>query len=451
MRRQVNFDIPKTAAVPALNLPSNQALIQQARQKGICFICKEPWVPGHRQVCKLSQKNQVQALQAQTEEQPEIVYIIESDEDLAEFQAQQGEEELKISMHVLMGIAATSNTFTVSLKIGSVFATALIDSGSTSTFMSPDLADKIAVPTIATKKLKVQVANGEVLWTQFTCKPCPYVIQGQEFTDDFRILQLKGYDIILGIDWLRKYNPVQMNFITMVMKITGQDGQLITFKDETLPSVDNLPEVLNFTRLLDQPECGAILLVSPVSDKNTSAETNCPPEIQSILQENEDLFKEPTTLPPARFCDHSIPLAPDAKIVNQRAYRLPHHQKDALEEIVNNLLMRHIIQHSSSPYSSPAILVKKKDGTWRLCNDFRKLNAMTIKNKYPIPVIEDLLDELHGAKYFSKIDLKSGYHQIRMKPEDMEKKHHFPLTWDIMSTLLCHLVSQMPLLLSSLS
>lgn len=133
------------------------------------------------------------------------------------------------------------------------------------------------------------------------------------------------------------------------------------------------------------------------------------------------MFKEPSTSPPVRFCDHAIPLQPDAKIINQRAYRIPHHQKDAMEELIKQMLYRHIIQHSSSPYSSPAILVKKKNGTWRLCNDFRKLNAMTIKNKYPIPVIEDLLDELYGAKYFSKIDLRSGYHQIRMKPEDILK------------------------------
>lgn len=92
-----------------------------------------------------------------------------------------------------------------------------------------------------------------------------------------------------------------------------------------------------------------------------------------------------------------------------------------METIIQDMVKNKVTRDSSSPYSSPAILVKKKDLSWRLCNDFRKINAQTVKNKYPIPVIEDLLDELHGATVFTKLDLKSGYHQIRMKEEDIEK------------------------------
>ena len=137
--------------------------------------------------------------------------------------------------------------------------------------------------------------------------------------------------------------------------------------------------------------------------------------------EYADLFEEPTTLPPHRALDHKIPLVPGANPPHMRPYRVPQHQKKEMEEQIKKLLAAHLIRHSQSPYAALVLLVKKKDSSMRLCTDFRKLNALTIKNKFPIPVIEDLLDELHGAKYFSKLDLRSGYHQIRMHPEDIHK------------------------------
>jgi hypothetical protein len=136
------------------------------------------------------------------------------------------------------------------------------------------------------------------------------------------------------------------------------------------------------------------------------------PTISVVLQQFADVFEEPTSLRPERQCDHTIPLKEGAIPPNIQPYRVPHKQKEEMEAQIKKLLEASIIQPSQSPYASPPILVRKRDGTWRLCIDFRKLNLNTIKNKFPIPVIEDLLDKLHGAKYFSKLDLRSGYHQI---------------------------------------
>ena len=95
--------------------------------------------------------------------------------------------------------------------------------------------------------------------------------------------------------------------------------------------------------------------------------------------------------------------------------------RDEIEKAIQEFLELGLIRPRSSPYASLVVLIKKKDGTLRMCIDFRALNKNTIKNRYPIPRIDELMDEIFGAKYFSKIDLRSGYHQIQMKGEDVQK------------------------------
>lgn len=133
-------------------------------------------------------------------------------------------------------------------------------------------------------------------------------------------------------------------------------------------------------------------------------------------------FEEPTELPPHREGhDHKIPLLEGSNPVNQRPYRYALYQKTEIDNMVQSLLDAGTIQTSSSPYASPVVLVKKKDNSWRLCVDYRNLNSMTIKDCFPIPLIEDLMDELGGSSVYSKIDLRVGYHQVRMNSNDIHK------------------------------
>ncbi|WVZ14999.1 hypothetical protein V8G54_012565, partial [Vigna mungo] len=133
------------------------------------------------------------------------------------------------------------------------------------------------------------------------------------------------------------------------------------------------------------------------------------------------LFSPPTTLPPSRYTDHSINLLPNTSPISVRPYRYPHFQKQEIEVQVQKMLDSGFITPSTSPYSSPVLLVKKKDGTWRFCVDYRALNAITIKDKFPIPTVDELLDELGNAAWFLKLDLFSGFHQILMRPTDSSK------------------------------
>lgn len=144
-------------------------------------------------------------------------------------------------------------------------------------------------------------------------------------------------------------------------------------------------------------------------------------EIEHVLQNFKDNFQEPRELPPLRSYNHMIPLQNRSGLVCVRPFRYPHFQKNEIERLVANMLKSGLIFSSQSSYSSPVLLVKKHDGSWRLCIDYRALNQITIKDKFPILVIDELLDELHGAKYFTKLDLRSGNHQIRMHPKDISK------------------------------
>ena len=108
-------------------------------------------------------------------------------------------------------------------------------------------------------------------------------------------------------------------------------------------------------------------------------------------------------------------------MVNQRPYRHSYDQKNEVKRLVKELLAAGIIHHSKSPYASPILLVKKRDASWRICVDYRTLNKLTIPDRFPIPVVYELINELHDSKVFSKLDLRSGYYQIRMKEEDISK------------------------------
>jgi len=144
-------------------------------------------------------------------------------------------------------------------------------------------------------------------------------------------------------------------------------------------------------------------------------------ELAGVLKDCQGIFEEITELPPTREVDHKIPLKREVEAINVKPYRYPYLMKSEIEKQVEEMLKAGIIRPNNSPFSSPVILVKKKDGSWRFYVDYRALNKATIPDKFPIPVIEEILDEQHVACYFSKVDLHSGYHQIRMREENIQK------------------------------
>lgn len=145
----------------------------------------------------------------------------------------------------------------------------------------------------------------------------------------------------------------------------------------------------------------------------------CCREIMQLLVDFKQVSQTPVGLPPKRTHDYKIVLKEGTSPISTRPYRYPQYQKAKIEKIVTELLKAGVIRPNSSPFSSSVLLVRKQDGSWRLCVDYRDLNQETMKDKFFIPVIDELLYELNGVVVFSKLDLRSSYHQIRLVLEDV--------------------------------
>jgi hypothetical protein len=141
-----------------------------------------------------------------------------------------------------------------------------------------------------------------------------------------------------------------------------------------------------------------------------------------LLSRHQQVFGQiPPGRPPAKGFEHTIELEEGAKSVITTPYRHPRRFKDEIVKSIKELLGMGHIRPNNNPFASSVVLVLKKDGTMRMCIDYHALNKKIIKNWYPNPRIDELMDELHGAIFFSKIDLRSGYHQINIREQDIEK------------------------------
>ncbi|XP_010527672.1 PREDICTED: uncharacterized protein LOC104804981 [Tarenaya hassleriana] len=208
---------------------------------------------------------------------------------------------------------------------------------------------------------------------------------------------------------LAPLSPYQVHEMQMKLSKEGEDNKRTNFYAK--PSV--------VSKALVDARTVLLMVFKDVVSTGFDAQ-ELPPEITRILERFQDIFPEetPAGLPPMRGIEHQIDLVPGAPLPNRPAYRMNPEETKELQKQVHELLAKGYIRESLSPCAVPVLLVPKKDGTWRMCIDCRAINNITVKYRHPIPRLDDMLDELSGATIFSKVDLKSCYHQVRMKDGD---------------------------------
>ena len=285
------------------------------------------------------------------------------------------------------------------------------------------------------------VGNGQHLHCTSVCEAISLDIQSTQFTFDLYVLPISGTNIVLGVQWLKSLGPILTDYNTLCMKFFhgGRLVELFGDNESTL----GLLSPSQFHRLSRTQGVGLYCHITTVqADPNPTPTQDLHPAIQTLFNRFHTLFQHPQSLPPKREMDRHIQLLPHSTSVNVHPYRYPHFQKCEIELQVESMLQKGLIQPSTSPFSSLMLLVRKQDGTWQFCVDYRALNVITIKDCLPIPTIDELLDELGGATCFSKLDLLQGYHQIRMNAKDTPKTafhtHHGHYEFRVMPFGLCN-------------
>ncbi|XP_061366444.1 uncharacterized protein LOC133309664 [Gastrolobium bilobum] len=285
--------------------------------------------------------------------------------------------------------------------------TVLFYSGATHSFISLSSAQKLKLPiSILPSYLEIFLPTGEKITTSQVCRNCHLQLEGKLFEIDLVCLPMIDIDVILGINWLSANCVV----------IDCHNKSIIFTNESELSNESLFLSTSQLRKSLSDGAQGYVIF--------NLSEAKVKPDVASIpmVTEYSEVFSnEISSLPPNREIEFSIDLIPGVGPISIAPYKMSPVELVELKKQLEKLLSKQFIRPSVSPWGASVLFVKKKDGSMRLCVDYRQLNKVTIKNKYLLPRIDDLLDQLRRATVFSKIDLRSGYHQIKIKTEDIPK------------------------------
>ncbi|GKC64339.1 putative reverse transcriptase domain-containing protein [Tanacetum coccineum] len=293
-----------------------------------------------------------------------------------------GAEEARQDLNIVTG------TFT----LNNHFATTLFDSGVDYSFVSTTFIPLLGIePSELGFRYEIEIASGQLVEIDKVIKGCKLEIEGHVFDIDLIPFGHGSFDVIIGMDWLSNHKA-EIICHEKVVRIPLLDGKVLRVLGEK-------PEE-KMRHLMGVKKQEEIVVVRDF------------PEVFP-----DDL----SGLPPIREIEFQIELIPGATPVAKSPYRLAPSELEELSGQLKELQDKGFIRPSSSPWGASVLFVKKKDGSFRMCIDYRELNKLTVKNRYLLPRIDDLFDQLQGSQFFSKIDLRYGYHQLRVHEDDILK------------------------------
>jgi hypothetical protein len=299
----------------------------------------------------------------------------------------------KLNFTTMSDIPEGASLLTGTFSINDTPVKILFDSGATHSFISERLIGKMGLMSSHTNSAYKIITLGGQIFSSTLIHGVRLGLGSKIFPTNLIAISLEGMDVILGMDWTTQHKVV-LDLSDRVVEIN-------------LPTVGHTTMYLPFKDGTDS--CAYVTIIFHLDEI-------------PVVCEYPDVFPDELPgMPPDQDVEFVIELQPGAAPISKRPYRMPPKELVELKNQLQELLDKGYIRLSSSPWGCPALFVKKKDGSLRLCVDYKPLNAVTIKNKYPLPRIDVLFDQLAGAKVFSKINLRSGYHQIKIRPCDIPK------------------------------
>nr|GEX09456.1 putative reverse transcriptase domain-containing protein [Tanacetum cinerariifolium] len=324
-----------------------------------------------------------------------------------------------------------SNVVTGTFLLINHYASILFDTGADRSFVSTAFSSLIdIIPTTLDHGYDVELADGRIIWVNTLIRGCTLNFLSHPFNIDLMPVEMGSFDVITGMDWLVKYHAVIFCDEKLV-RVPFGDEILIFYGDGSSNGHESRLNIISCTKTQRYLLKGCPIFLAHVTTKGAEDKSKEKQlEDVPIVQDFPEVFPEDLPgIPPTRQVEFQINLVPGAEPVAWAPYRLaPSEMKelsDQLKELTDNGFIRPI----SSRWGDSVLFVKKKDGSFWMCIDYQKLNKLTVKNRYPLPKIDELFDQLQGSSVYSKIDLRSGYQQLRNKQEHEE---HLKLSLELL-------------------